>query len=186
VVPTEWLEPDQAFDLPDHGRLVLKPSVGAGSVDAGLFDLSDAHGAELARTHAERLLAAGQSVMVQPYMERIEGDGEAALIFFGTQFSHAITKGAMLAGQSELVDGLYNREVIGPRDATAAELAVARAALAAIPGGADRLGYARVDLVPAADGSPVVMELELTEPSLFMAHAPGSPERFARHLVGLL
>jgi hypothetical protein len=29
----------------------------------------------------------------------------------------------------------------------------------------------------------VVLELELTEPSLFLAHAPGAAESFARHLV---
>jgi hypothetical protein len=183
VVPTDWLQPGGTVDLPSRGSYVLKPSVGAGSVDAGLFNMSDARAVELARAHAERLLATGQTVMVQPYMERIDQEGEAALIFFGNQFSHAITKGAMLAGQTELVDGLYNREVISPRAATTAEMAVARAALAAIPGGAAGLGYARVDLVPAADGEPVVMELELTEPSLFMGHAPGSPERFARHLI---
>ena len=28
--------------------------------------------------------------------------------------------------------------------------------------------YARVDLVPGADGSPTLLELELTEPSMFL------------------
>ena len=40
------------------------------------------------------------------------------------------------------------------------------------------LAYARVDLVRGADG-PQLLELELTEPSLFFAQAPGSAERFA-------
>ena len=46
-----------------------------------------------------------------------------------------------------------------------------------------RLGYARVDLVPGANGEPLVIELELTEPSLFLGTAPGSAQRLARHLV---
>ena len=40
--------------------------------------------------------------------------------------------------------------------------------LAAIPGGPKRLLYARVDLIPGPDGEPLLIELELTEPSLFL------------------
>jgi O-ureido-D-serine cyclo-ligase len=32
-------------------------------------------------------------------------------------------------------------------------------------------------------GLPVILELEMTEPSVFFAHAPGSAERFARVLL---
>ncbi|MEZ5209243.1 MAG: hypothetical protein R2690_20240 [Acidimicrobiales bacterium] len=32
--------------------------------------------------------------------------------------------------------------------------------------------YARVDLIAGADGAPVVLELELTEPALFLVLAP--------------
>ena len=39
--------------------------------------------------------------------------------------------------------------------------------------------YARVDLIRDADAAPRVLELELTEPSLFFTHAAGSAERFA-------
>ena len=183
VVPTDRIEPGQTVDLPAQGRHVLKPSIGAGSVDAGLFDLSKADERTSAIAHAQRLLASGQTVMAQPYLDRIEAEGEAALIFFGDTFSHAVTKGAMLTDKRKLVADLYTEEVITPRVATDAEMTVARAALAAIPGGADRIAYARVDLVPANDGSPLVIELELTEPSLFLGKAPGSAERFARHLV---
>lgn len=183
VIPTDWLEPGDTVALPASGRHVLKPSVGAGSVDAAVFDLAADDEAALARAHAERLLSAGQTVMVQPYLGLIEEHGEAALIYFGGEFSHAATKGAMLAGQQDMVAGLYKAEVLKPRVATAAELEVARAALAAAPIAAERLAYARVDLVPAADGSPLVIELELTEPSLFLGQAPGAGERLARHLV---
>ena len=40
--------------------------------------------------------------------------------------------------------------------------------------------YARVDLVRRDDGAPLVLELEVTEPSLGFGHAdPGAPLRFA-------
>jgi hypothetical protein len=182
VVPTEWIEPGQPIQLQAEGRYVLKPAIGAGSVDAGLFDLSSASERRAALVHAERLLDTGQTVMAQPYLERIEAEGEAALIFFDGEFSHVINKGAMLTTARKVVADLYTEEVITPRVASPDEMAVARAALAAIPGGADQIAYARIDLVPGPGGEPLVIELELTEPSLFLGKAPGSADRLARHL----
>ena len=69
--------------------------------------------------------------------------------------------------------------MITPREATETELAVADRALDAVPGGAGRLLYARVDLIDDADGAARVLEVELTEPSLFLGQAPGSAEQFA-------
>jgi O-ureido-D-serine cyclo-ligase len=43
--------------------------------------------------------------------------------------------------------------------------------------------YARVDLIHDGAGTPRLLELELCEPSLFFAHAPGSAERFASLLA---
>ena len=48
-----------------------------------------------------------------------------------------------------------------------------------MPGGADRLLYARVDLVHDDDGAPRLLELELTEPSLFLGHSDGAADRLA-------
>src|SRR3990172_10429362 len=83
VVPTDWLEPGQPIDLPASGVHVLKRAVGAGSVDAARYSLHNAHEAALARAHAHRLLAASQTVMVQPYLQAIEEHGEAGLVFLG-------------------------------------------------------------------------------------------------------
>jgi hypothetical protein len=67
------------------------------------------------------------------------------------------------------------------RDASVAEAAVTEAVVTHL---AARFGraplYARVDLLAGEDGEPVVLELELTEPSLFFTHAPDAVERFAR------
>jgi hypothetical protein len=49
--------------------------------------------------------------------------------------------------------------------------------VAAIPG--DVPLYARVDLIPDRDGSPVLLELELTEPSLFLLHDDNAAGRLA-------
>jgi len=46
--------------------------------------------------------------------------------------------------------------------------------------------YARVDLIPDDEGKPVILELELTEPSLFLEHGPGSADRVADAIAARL
>jgi glutathione synthase/RimK-type ligase-like ATP-grasp enzyme len=84
-----------------------------------------------------------------------------------------------LEGPAQEIAGIYKDERIEAREATPGQREVAERVLAAVPGGPDRLLYARVDLVPDDDGYPVLLELELTEPSLFLSYAAGAPERFA-------
>jgi hypothetical protein len=116
-------------------------------------------------------------VMIQPYQSAIDTDGETALIFIGGRFDHAIRKGAVLTGPASEADHRFEEDGgmhLTPCDATGAQLKVAEHALDRVPGGRQRLLYARVDLVPGADGRPLLMELELTEPQLFFKYAPGS------------
>lgn len=185
VVPSTFVEPGEdarrALDafLADAGdEFVVKPSVGAGSRDAQRYGREE-HLAALA--HATRLLDANRSVLLQPYLARVDAHGETALIFFAGAFSHAIRKGPLLKRGEGPTRALFATEHITPRAADADEIAVAERTLAAMPFGA--LLYARVDLIHDDDGAPRVLELELTEPSLFFAHAPGSAERFARAIV---
>jgi hypothetical protein len=83
-----------------------------------------------------------------------------------------------------MVGGLYAAEKIRPASASAAQLAVARAALAVAPGGGPLL-YARVDLIPDDAGEPRVLELELCEPSVFLEHADGAADRFAAAIAAV-
>ena len=178
AVPTTWVAPGQAWSAPPGGHWVVKPSVGAGSLDTGRYDLSDPSERSLALAHVARLGAAGRTAIVQPYLHAVDTRGETGLLFVGGSYSHAIRKGAMLTGPAEAVDGLFKLEEFSPRRPSAVELDVAARALAAVPGGADRLLYARVDLIPDPSGDPLVVELELTEPSLFLGTADGAAERF--------
>lgn len=184
VVPTRWIEPGDPFGLPD-GAFVVKPAISAGSKDTGLYRGADAG---LAVAHVDRLLAAGRTVMVQPYLAAVEGVGETALLYFasphgGLSLSHAARKGPMLTGPDRGVDGLYLEEQISARQPSEAELAVGALAIAAAPAG---LLYARVDLITGPDGAPVLIELELTEPSLFLGTADDAAARFARAIASRL
>jgi O-ureido-D-serine cyclo-ligase len=156
-------------------EFVVKPTIGAGSKDTARYRRQDV---ARATEHLARLLAQGRSAMLQPYLDRVDENGETALIFLGGEFSHAIRKGPLLRTGAALVEGLFAPEQITPRQPQPDELAVALQAYAAI--GSSRPVYARIDLIRGADAAPAVLELELTEPSLFVAHASGSARRFAR------
>jgi hypothetical protein len=84
-------------------------------------------------------------------------------------------------------EGLYVEETVTTRRPGRDDLEVGQAALEVVRDrfGADQL-YARVDLLPS-DGGPVIVELELTEPSLFFAHAPqDAVETFAAAIAARL
>ena len=181
VVPTTFVEagaePGAVLDafLAHHAcaELVAKPAVGAGSRDARRHARA-ARDETLA--HLQPLLAAGRSMMLQPYLERVDRDGETALVFIAGRFSHAIRKGPLLPAGAPATAGLFAPEQITPRTPTADELAVAERAVRRLP--FEELLYARVDLIRDAAGQPRVLELELAEPSLFFYHVPAAAPGF--------
>jgi len=184
VVSTAWISDAASVELPTAGEHVLKPSVGAGSLDAARFDLGDPGARARATAHARRLLAAGQTVMVQPFAHAIEESGETGVILIDGKLSHAIRKSVRLGpGKLEQVEGLYLEETITAHTPSAAEVDLALAAVGPAPDGGEPLLYARVDMVPDADGQPMLMELELTEPSLFMVTAPATASLFAEAIA---
>jgi hypothetical protein len=192
VVPTTWLAADDRWQPPETGEWVVKPAVGAGSKSCGRYRPADPVHRRLAIAHVARLQRVGRLVMVQPYLPAVDSYGETGLVFLAGPgrgalgYSHAVRKGPMLAGPDRETHELYLPEQISERVPSAAELALARKVLAAVPGGPDRLLYARVDLIPGLDGRPRLVELELTEPSLFMAHEPIAARRLAAAIAARL
>ena len=180
VVETTFAATADELALPADGEYVLKPAVGAGSIGADRYNSADPTARQRAADHATRLIAAGQTVLIQPFVHSIEEAGETSVMLMNGEFSHAIRKELMLGAHTlEEVEGLYKEEQIGQRQPSPSELALAARTIAALPFNPADLLYARVDMVPGPDGSPILMELELTEPSLFMLRAPGSEEQFA-------
>ncbi|MET9729568.1 hypothetical protein ABZZ79_02550 [Streptomyces sp. NPDC006458] len=179
TVPTRYLAPGESADLPGTGEYVLKPASGAGARYAARYTPAE-H--ETAVRHLERMHAEGLTAMVQPYMRGIDAEGERALQFFGGELLHASRKQAVLAPGTPYDADRNPHPGLTPWRPTEAELAVAHAALAAVPGGPDLL-YARVDLVDGEDGEPRLMELELVEPNLFLWLHPGSLPRVVRAIL---
>jgi hypothetical protein len=169
VVPTGW-DPTDAGQLPDAAEWVVKPSVSAGSRDTARWT-----GPAAVLEHAAALVRAGRTAMVQPYLAGVDTVGETAMLFIGGRFSHAVRKGPLLRRGEGVRQDRDSRGDLCPAEPTAAQREVAQAVFDAVPGlvpGAPAPLYARIDLVPDPTGRPVLLELELAEPSLFLPQAP--------------
>ncbi|MEW9532302.1 RimK family alpha-L-glutamate ligase [Microbispora sp. NPDC049125] len=171
IVPTHWAEP--GGELPDWDEYVVKPTVSASA--RGVVRTADR---QAAAGHVAKLAGEGHAVMVQPYIEAVEREGELSLMYFGGEFSHAVRRHPMLTGVAIDVD---NRATL--RDPDDDQFALAERVLATVK---EPLLYARVDVVRMPDGEPVLMELELAEPYLFLRYELAAPDMFAQALAGLL
>ncbi len=151
---------------------VVKPAVSAGSyrtLRVGRDNLAagEAH---------LRALAGERDVLVQQYLPAVEGYGERSLVWIDGAITHAVRKSPRFEGQAESISpqAMEIRPV---------EAALAEQALACVePLTGSRLLYARVDMTPGPEGAPVVMELELVEPSLFFVQGPEALTRMVAAL----
>jgi glutathione synthase/RimK-type ligase-like ATP-grasp enzyme len=177
VVPTRLYERGDHVDAThlhaisssELGRkIVIKPEVGAGSLNAKVFTVGEQTDAAVA--HLCDLTTTG-AALVQPYVASVDDYGERSLIWIDGELTHAIRKTPRFSGDRERTEG--------PFPIADDERAVATAALAAY---ADRIFYGRVDLVRDGGGQPMVMELELVEPSLFFSRHPPALDRFVAGL----
>ena len=126
------------------------------------------------------MLGAGDA-LVQAFQPDV-ALGERSLVFIGGRLSHAVLK-TPAAGDYRVQE--RHGGITTTHRASAAEIGVARAALAAVPGEGAELLYARVDLVGHPD-APLVMELELIEPALFLPFDADSASLLARAIAALL
>ncbi len=171
IVPTEWLmrgtTPDIASICERRGwrRAFIKPCVGATSRETLRFDAGD----PAAQRHADRLLA-GEDLMLQPYLPRVETDGEVSAIFIDGELTHSVRK-VPVAGDYRVQDDFGARDF--PIDCP--DVALAKRAVQAV---GRNLIYARADFLAGADGL-LLTELELVEPSLFFRHGRHAADRLA-------
>lgn len=132
------------------------------SIDGLSWDTFRAERARL--PHLDALARAG---VAGPARTVFEGYGERALVCIDGELTHSVRKSPRFHGDDESVSDAL--------PITDAERALAERALAVAPGD-DRL-YGRVDVAPGPDGAPVIMELELVEPSLFLLQHPPALRR---------
>jgi hypothetical protein len=178
VVPTAFLERGEAVDLgallDERGwtDVVVKPSVSA----SAFHTLRLGRGEEAAaRAELEEMTAASR-VLIQPFLPEVQTQGEWSLMFLLGEYSHAVLKRPG-AGDFRVQAELGGSAT--PERPAAALIEQARAVVETIPG---PWLYARVDGVEIG-GTFTLMELELIEPSLFLATDPRAPARFAEAIL---
>jgi glutathione synthase/RimK-type ligase-like ATP-grasp enzyme len=138
--------------------IAIKPTVGAGARLAGKAT-TEAEAIEFVK----RILEAKRTAIIQPYISSVDDEGEKAIIVINGEISHvakkvpALTKGGHgdAAGQLEITNEI--RDIVKNISNAVNEW--------------DNLLFARVDVVRMGE-KLVLMELELTEPWLFMQFRP--------------
>jgi glutathione synthase/RimK-type ligase-like ATP-grasp enzyme len=181
IIPTQYVRPGEDFRLPT-GQYVVKPAIGAGVNDAATYDQDRT---DAALIHIRALHAAGKAVLIQPYCHRIDNEAETEVVFIDGEISHCMRKGPLLSLDRPIEKGPWREEDMAARTPEPDMLMLAHRVhdLAAARFGVAPL-YARVDAVRDDDGRPVLMELELVEPSLFLQFQQGSAERLAEAVAG--
>jgi glutathione synthase/RimK-type ligase-like ATP-grasp enzyme len=177
TVPTQVLAKgttDISAELLPAGDIVVKPAVSIGAIGSLRTHSDD----PLAKASIIDLATSGD-VLVQPFIPSVLESGETSMMFARGRLSHSIRK-VPAPGEYRVQD--HHGGSVRPHQATDEEIAVAHAALAVAPA---PLTYARVDVV-STDQGPVVMELELVEPALFLDADPAAPRTFADALLSVI
>lgn len=180
VVPTAWLGAGDDVELAevaaDRGwdAVVVKPAVGSGS--RGLVVAPDPSAAQAAFA----ALVADHDVLVQPMLARVATTGELSVVVIDGRCSHAVRKVPAAEDLRVQIEFGGTYEQVEPDEATVrlAEWVVAATAVEPL--------FARVDLLPADDGTWQLVELELVEPALYVDWGPGSADRLAAALLARL
>ena len=175
IAPTLWYDKGETVSVREFmanrgwSRGFIKPQVGATARETMRFEATPS-GLARAQAHVDRLLCS-ESLMIQPYLSRVENEGERSLIFFNDTLSHAVEKCPM-AGDYRVQDDFGASDYpVKPRQD---EVVLAEAALSCMAKILDLqapLLYARVDILRTDQGAPVLNELEVVEPSLFFRHS---------------
>jgi glutathione synthase/RimK-type ligase-like ATP-grasp enzyme len=173
VPPTALVAPGGPAP-PFGGKVVIKPVSGAGARDTGVFDEQSAdQGVAL----LEKLGAQDEIAMIQPYIPWIDGRGETAVLFFGGRFSYALKKKAFLPESgvapvrpgTTVAESMFDEDLMSLTEASEAEVELGAKTVAWL---ARRFGsmplYARIDMVSSPDGEAILMEVEVTEPCLYL------------------
>ena len=149
----------RAFEELETDTLVIKPQVGGGAWRQVLYKKGDPFPSK------DELPPEG--AMIQAFLPSVTEEGEYSFLYFGGQFSHGLIKRPKSGDYR--IQSLYGgtEETYAP---TTQERASARAVLDALD---FTPLYARVDLLRGRDGKLKLIELEMIEPYLYLAHAEG-------------
>lgn len=179
VVPTLMLdrgtEPDWHGLLEENNwsQAVVKPAVSGGA--RLTYRLSHDNVDEISRLVGQHLTR--EDFLVQPFMADIQRTGEDTLMVLGGTYTHAVRKMAK-KGDFRVQDDYGG--TVASLEPTDEQRALALRAMQA--SGFD-LVYGRVDVVADEQGEPLVMELEIIEPELWLRYHPPAAQPFAQAIA---
>ncbi len=156
--------------------LVVKPTIAGGGY------LTYKYGAdELDQRQTQfDALVQDRDMLVQGYIPSITTRGEASLMVFGGVFTHSILKRAK-TGDFRVQDDFGGS--VHPYEHTHDDVALAQKVMAQCSGVP---AYGRVDIVWNEHNQPMVSELEIIEPELWVRNAPWSADYFAKAIANKL
>jgi glutathione synthase/RimK-type ligase-like ATP-grasp enzyme len=152
-------------------KVVVKPAISLNGQDTFLIPKSDS--AEI--LGQLQSLAMQRDVLLQEFLPEIQSSGEVSLLYFNGQFSHAVRKKAK---DSEF---RIHAEYGGSREGVIVGKDLIQACQKVVDSLPEKTLYARVDIVETAKG-PSLIELEITDPMLYLAYDSGAGNRFAEAL----
>jgi glutathione synthase/RimK-type ligase-like ATP-grasp enzyme len=182
VVETVWIEPGNSISLEsvlhqrDWREAVVKPAVSAGAHCT--FRVTPESAARHQKDLDAILTSSSAGAMLQRFIPEVL-EGEWSLLFFGGNYSHTVLKRPRSGDFRVQLHHGGTTTLVQPEPEL---IAHATSILAAAPMSSL---YARVDLVRSARG-PLLMELELIDPFLYLGYDEHAPERWANVLIGAL
>lgn len=161
---------ERAFADTGTDELIVKPAVSGGAWKTRRLRRGEAVGA-----------TDGMAMLLQPFLPTIETEGETSLLYFGGRLSHAVNK-RPVAGEFRIQEEFGGQYALVP-EPPAAAVTLAEQVLQAV---GEPLLYARIDMVPDADGRWLLMEAELIEPDFYLGVDPRHGAGFAQALDNLI
>jgi len=165
---------DGICDAQGWNSMVVKPAVASGGKGARRAEVGDPS----AQAHLDDLLTAGD-VLVQQYVPAVAEEGEWSVVLVSGRVSHALHKRPARGDYRVQEEWGGTTERVEP-GAVLAELETRVCEVLPAP-----TLYARIDTVSIA-GQWHVMEVEVTEPSLWLHLAPDTTNRLVDAIGALL
>ena len=180
IAPTRWITKNDSVDIKQVvdtlgcNRGFIKPQVGACASDTLRFAATDLQ-------HAQTFLdeRSHMDMMVQPYLNSVETEGELTAVFIDGTCTHGVQK-IPVKGDYRVQDDFGASD--HPYEFTASEITEMERVLLSVPDHKNLL-YARIDYLRDGDGTLLLNELELIEPSLFFRHCEESAILFAEAII---
>ncbi len=179
IIPTHFVDKGKEESLQEICNkknwkdVVIKPAVSGAA-----FHTYKIMAAEVSQNESLfKQLTKERDMLVQPYISTITHKGEASLMLFNGKYTHAIRKKAK-SGDFRVQDDFGG--TVHPYTPTTNEIELAYKAFAAC---AFMPAYGRADMVWDEDGNPLISELEIIEPELWIRNNPASAHTLAEGII---